>query len=296
MDFDTVSGRLAEKFAALSPQLQQAARHVLDRPDDVALLSMRKLAQVAQVHPSTMVRLARSLDFPGFSAFREPFRERLRSGRGGYQARVRDLQAWRREKVDVLLRETFDAAAANLEGSLAANDAAKLTACADIFGKAQRVFVLGLRGCYPVAFFFHYAYRMFRPDVTLLDGRGGTFADELRGISKDDAVFAAGYAPYTRNSIKAVQYAAAQGAATVVLTDSSVSPLVEHATIALIVNNDSPSFFQSFGAAMTLAEALIVILAARGGKSALAALGESEEQLAAFDAYWHQSPQPPRRP
>ncbi len=58
MDFAALSKNIAEKFPRPSPRLQPAARHVPGRADDVALMSMRRLATSAGVHPSTMVRAA----------------------------------------------------------------------------------------------------------------------------------------------------------------------------------------------------------------------------------------------
>ncbi len=56
MDFVALDKLITDGFSQLSPQLQRAARHVLDRPDDVAPMTMRGLAASAGVHPSTMVR------------------------------------------------------------------------------------------------------------------------------------------------------------------------------------------------------------------------------------------------
>jgi len=63
MDYAEFAQNLAERYPSLSPQLRLAARHVLDRPDDVALMSMRGIAADAGVHPTTLTRLARALDF-----------------------------------------------------------------------------------------------------------------------------------------------------------------------------------------------------------------------------------------
>lgn len=41
MYYQALSKAIADGLPSLSPQLQMAARHVLDRPDDVALISVR---------------------------------------------------------------------------------------------------------------------------------------------------------------------------------------------------------------------------------------------------------------
>ncbi|MEE8392802.1 MAG: MurR/RpiR family transcriptional regulator [Rhodospirillales bacterium] len=263
---------------------------MLDRPDDVALMSMRRLAKAAEVHPSTMVRLAKVFKFSSYNKFREPFQQHLRIRPKGFLERARNLQArGAGGKVQELLRDVHDADVANIKEAFEANGAKKFMDCAKAITKGHRVFVVGLRSCFPVAFFFHYVYRMFRDNAVLLDGRGGTLADDLRVFNSNDVIFAVSFEPYTFETVRSVEYAKKHGGKAVVLTDSPVSPLAEIADHALIIPKDSPSFFDSVAAAMAAVEALIAIMAAEGGSPALASIEESESQLEVFDAYWHQS-------
>ncbi len=286
-DYAAVKQRLEDAFPGLSPQLRQAARFVLDRPEDVALHSMRQLASRAGVHPSTMVRLARAMDFPGYVDFREPFRERLRGGASGYVDRARSLQARGRDnETAVLIGDMLSADLANLQESFAAIGAEQLGESARALAAARRVYVVGLRSCYPVAFFFHYSWRMFEGKTVLLDGRGGTFADGLRTITGEDAVLAISFAPYTREVVEAVAHARDRGACIVAITDSAVSPLARRADVPLIVSTESPTFFHSIVASLAVVQALVALLVARGGEEALAALGASVDQLESSRAYW----------
>ena len=63
-----LNASIVEAFDLLPPQLQTAARYMLDRPDDVALLSMREQARRAGVPPATMTRLAKRLGLEGYEA------------------------------------------------------------------------------------------------------------------------------------------------------------------------------------------------------------------------------------
>ncbi len=288
MDYAALSRRIADRFPRLSPRLQQAARHVLDRPDDVALMSMRRLAAEAEVHPSTMVRLARAFDCDSYTDFREPFQQRLRVHPGGYLARARDLQARGAEgDAPDLVSEILAKDSANLRQTFEANGPDKFIEVGRALTAARRLYVVGLRSVYPVAFFFHYAYSMFRDNAVLLDGRGGTLADGLRSFGPGDVIFAISFEPYTFETVRAVDYATEHGGQAVVMTDSLVSPLAKNADHILIVRNESPSFFRSIAGAVAAVEALIVLMTAEGGEAALAAIRDSESQLESFDAYWH---------
>lgn len=284
-----VSKRIEGLFSGLSPQLRQAARYVLDRPDDVALQSMRSLAANAGVNPATMVRLAKALDYPGFEAFREPFRERLRRPRDRYTVRVRALQERGGDRHSTLLAEMFAVDQDNLRQTFETIGFDNLAACGEALAGARRIFVVGLRSCYPVAFYFHYACSVFRTDVILLEGRGGTLTDGLRGAGPGDAIVAISIAPYTRETVQVANYAVSRGVRLVAISDSQVSPLAAIAAHALVVSDASPSLFQSLVPALAVAQALVAILMSSGGDKALTAVGETETLLHDFESYWEET-------
>ncbi|MCP5372584.1 MAG: MurR/RpiR family transcriptional regulator [Hyphomicrobiales bacterium] len=286
MEYGALSIKLSQSFSTLSPQLRQAARHVSSRPDDVALMSMRALADEAGVHPSTMVRLAQALGFRGYREFRRPFQERLRVRPRGYLARARDLQGREDRATASLLAEVAGAAETNLKEAFGRNSPEQFARAAAALAGAARIFVVGQRGSYPIGFYFHYAYSMFRGNAVLVDGRGGTFADELRSLTGADAVLALSSTPYGAETVRAVAFARDRGATVVAITDNRVSPLAKNADHTLLASIDSPSFFQSAVAAMATAEALVLLILAGAGGEALRAIADSERQLDKFRAYW----------
>jgi len=289
MNFAETIARIEGAFARLSPQLKQAARHVIDHPDDVALYSMRQLAAHADVHPSTMVRLAREMGFDGHAQFQEPFQERLRSKpKISYVGGARDLQARGGSgNTSSLVAEMFQLECHAFKALSQGQNPDDIAKAADILCGARNIFAVGVRSMYPVAFYFHYACRMFTDNVHLVGGHGGTFADQLRGVHAGDVVLATSFSPYTRNTVRAVDYALDHGARIVAVTDSSVSPITRGKdTVTLIVGKESPSLFHSIVPAMAVIEALVMLMIARGGSGAIEALEDSEEQLNGFDAYW----------
>lgn len=289
MNFEDTITRIEGAFPGLSPQLKQAARYVIDHPDDVALYSMRQLAAQADVHPSTMVRFARELGFEGHAQFQEPFQERLRSKpKVSYVGGARDLQERSGDGNEIaLLTEMFETERRAFKALVDDATPSLISEAAKLLCGARNVFVVGVRSMYPVAFYFHYACRMFTNKVHLVGGHGGTFADQLRGVGKGDVVLAISFTPYSRNSVRAVDYAQNHGARIVAITDSAVSPIARGKdTLALVVSNESPSLFHSIVPAMGVIESLVMLMIAHGGATALEALENSEEQLNGFDAYW----------
>jgi DNA-binding MurR/RpiR family transcriptional regulator len=288
-DFARLTELVAARFDGLSPQLKSAARFLTARPDDVALLSMRELAQAAGLPPVTFVRLARALGLPDYSALRNLFQNRVRERQAPkrYSLKARDLQL-RGDGGGAmqLLKDLFGAEIDNIELTYGKNHPDSLTRALKLVEGARRVFVLGQRSCYPAAYFFHYVYQLFRTNSVLPQNHGGTVADELRGIGRHDLLLAISIAPYTAEVVRAVQYAAGEGARILAITDDPFSPIARVADEALLVAAGTPSFFHSILSPLAILQALLAMLVARGGEEALAAVEISEKQLARFNAYW----------
>lgn len=287
-----VSQKIEDAYARLSPQLKRAARYALDHPDDIALLSMRQFAAKADVQPASMVRLVKVLGIDGYTIFQEAFRSRLRTRpEEPYSKSASSIQArgtHGAHGTHTLFDEMMSMEQGNLSSLSDELGFDALSQCANLIGNARRVYVGGNRSCYPAAFYFQYACRMFKDNITLLNGHGGTFADDLRCAGKDDVFLAISFSPYSRSMVQAVEYASSRGVRIIALTDSTLSPLLKAKSASpLVVRTSSPSFFHSVVPAMSVVQALVLLLIANGGQKALDELHESEAQLDAFETYWN---------
>ena len=83
-----LNATIVEAFETMPPQLQAAARYVLDKPDDVALLSMREQARRAGVPAATMTRLAKRLGLEGYDEVRALYAGAVRAGTLGFAGKA----------------------------------------------------------------------------------------------------------------------------------------------------------------------------------------------------------------
>lgn len=281
-NFDELASLIRAQFSELSPQFQVGAAFLLDHPDEVAVSSMRKVAQRAQVQPASLVRLAQQFGFPGWNELRDLFVARVRTRPEPLTQRARSLvkaNAKASLAHDLLVAQQHNLA------TTAAQNAQTLADAARLMRKAPHVHVAGFRSCYPVAFGLVYGYRLFRPTVSLLTGVAGSLEMELRTIAKNSVTVVISFAPYSMEAMRVAQAARAQGSKLVAITDSAVAPIALHADVPLIFAHDSPSFFPSLVAAHALAEALVAQLLALEGGEAVAALERAEAELHAKGAY-----------
>ena len=127
---------------------------------------------------------------------------------------------------------------------------------------------------------------MFQDNSYLLDTSAGIFADQLRGIGPKDSLLVVSFPPYTQLTIDAVDYAAEAGAKIIAITDSIVSPAASAAVHTIVTENQSPSFYHSFTAALSVVQALITMLVMKSGGDAVQIIEEAEKQLSRISAYW----------
>lgn len=289
---DGVVGLLKQNFARLTPQLRKAARHAIDNPSDIAIYSMREVAKRAGVTHSAMVRLARELGFDSYDMMRDRFREIVtRPAEPPWLTRARSVRdRFPAGSDDAILGEQLLLEMDNLQQTFAEGFAQTLMAAAHRLRTARRVYVLGLRSMFPLAYSFHYAYRMFDSGSVLMTGLGGALADDLRSMGKGDVLLVFSFRPYARDAVAAAEFAASRGGRLVVVTDSAVSPFALDDSVTLVAANGSASLFPSVTAAMAVSQLLITLLFSRGEDAAMERLKEAQSQLDRFDVYLGDTP------
>ena len=268
------------QYAQFSPQFQAGARYLVDPPDDGAVSSMRSIATRAKVQSSALVRLAQQLGFAGWAELKAIFVERLRGGPSGYAEKAGALAG----KGGELVSEVFAVQQRNLAATESVNHGALQTA-AGLLEAASRVHVAGFRAAHPIAYTFHYLYRLLRPSVQLLSGQGGTLEMDLRALLPGEAVVVASFAPYSSEALLVASSARQAGCLVVAISDSAMSPLALQADASIVIAVDSPSFFPSIVAGIAAAESLAELLVARAGPPAVEAIGAAEARLRQLGAY-----------
>ncbi|WP_095205286.1 MurR/RpiR family transcriptional regulator [Mesorhizobium carmichaelinearum] len=278
---------LVEQFENMPPQLQVAARFVLDHPKDVALMSMREQAHQASVSHSTMMRLARWLGLDGYEDMRSLYARALRETIAGQSARqgVENDGAPGYSTAGVVA----DTLAAQISSLGEYGNAMQFIAAADLLARSRDLFGLGSRSAYPVtSHFVHVMSFLAGGDrkVTLVGEMAGQGLDALQHAGRGDMLLAVGMSPYERMTIDVARQAARQGVGVVAITDSSVSPLTRIARETIIVTSKSQSFFRSMAPAFAAVEILAELTAGHSETNAAERVKQSEERLAAFGIYW----------
>jgi DNA-binding MurR/RpiR family transcriptional regulator len=286
MDQGPLSNQIIQAFDGMSGQLQTGARFMLERPRDVALLSMREQARQAGVQPATMTRLAKHLGLDGYDEVRELYAAAVRDGELGFAGKAGAQVASQKLRGDkALAAEMLKSIGSQIERLASPEGLDRLASAARVLGSARRIYCLGLRSSHSVAWHLHYVLSLVGEKSVHLDGIASTGTDALARATGRDVLLVASVLPYTRLTVELADYAVERGMAVVAITDSAVAPLAQIAQHVVVVPTDSPSFFHAMSPAFVVAEILGAIIAGRGGEDALAKLRHTDEHLSALNTH-----------
>jgi len=288
MKIDVISSQIRENFSKLPGQMQVAARFLLNNPQEVALLSMREQSRRAGVPAATMTRLAKQLGFAGFEELRSIFVGAVRSSIEPFSSRAEHLVQQRKHADDDIVPQMVARLSGNVGQLMDPAQHEALKAAAAILMKARTVFSAGQRTAYSAAYHFAYLYGYFSTKTILLDGPGGIGADPLTHCSSEDALLVVSLEPAAKRSVEIAHFARQRGAKVISITNSPLSPVGRISDTAIIINHESPAFFDAMTSAFAAVETLIALVAGAEGSKVPGAVRVREEHRRALGEWWEE--------
>ncbi len=245
----TIGQRIDRQYAALSPQEQRAADAVLDHLDDLAVYSASEIAQLSGVSKATVSRMVRRLGYEDFAQLRVQARK-LRSlgtpmGASGQSA-----------EPGAALAAHLAAERLNLTRMLDGLADGRLDAAARLLAGAGRIAVIGRRNSYPVALHLRQQLAQIRGHVALLPVPGQSLGEDLAELGAHDVVIVVGFRRRPHGFTALLDALLARAVPVVLMGDDSLEPWRDRVAHLLVAPLHSPSAFDSYAAAMSLANLL----------------------------------------
>lgn len=280
---EPLDARLAESYTALSATLKQAADYVIDNPVAATSRSLRAVAQDSGVSPAAFSRMARAVGYDSFEALREEMRGTLDRRMSRFSERAGLMCDARAGGAAAFFESHMEACSANIRRLGETLAPARLEAAAEVLHGARRVVLVGALGSSGVVEHVAYMAQFLSPGWTLAARVGGSMGAALAGLGPQDAVLVVTKPPCATASLRAAALAREQGAAVIVVTDTHACPALPHATHSFIVPGQGPNFFTSYTSTLFLLEAIMGLVARRGGAEARRRIEEVEARNRRLD-------------
>ena len=255
------------------------AKYILDNYVEASFLTAAQLAERVQVSEPTVIRLASDLGYAGYPGLKYALQAKVQAQLTTVQ-RLRESRrrnSARRPAIRSLITE-----AGNLDSLVHSVDARALRQVVKRLGAADKVIVLGYKMSSVLAEYLHMSLKKSVDGTVAVTRATGLFQEELAFAGSSSVVVGIAFPRYTRAIVRDFQQAREQRICTVAITDSELSPLVEHADHCLLAPCSTVSYIDAFAAAIGL-------LCAIATEVSIETQDELAERLAKTEELWKAS-------
>jgi DNA-binding MurR/RpiR family transcriptional regulator len=233
-----------------------------------------------------VVRFAEQLGLSGYTALQTLARQALREEVNTVSQLERASASQRPE---TLLSTSVKADIANLEQTLATVPEQTFAEAVDILASARIIHLLGLRSTFGLVQHFAFYLGWIGRRAHIIQPGIGDLPEQLMRVSSRDACVALSFRRYTRETVNIFRAIHNAGARTIALTDVELSPLTEHADLMLRVPVQSPSFYESRTAVLSLMNGLVFGIALRNHEDTVESLRKHELAWSQYATYSNES-------
>lgn len=262
------------KAASLSDKKRTVAKYIVDNDIEVAFLTAAELARRASVSEPTVIRLAIDLGYAGFPEMRSALQDKVQ-GKLNTLSRLKGSHRFKASKNPAVQSLVTDMR--NLESTLNNLNVRTLNRVVNRIAQADKVIILGYKMSSCLAQFFQMALKKSIDNTVAITTSTGLFHEELVFTTEKSVVIALSFPRYTTAIVRDFRMARQKGVTTIAITDSDLSPLVDHASAHLLARCDSVSYVDSFAAAMSLLCAIATAVSIKAETETLPRLEELEK-------------------
>jgi len=185
-----------------------------------------------------------------------------------------------------VVTEVLQADGKLIEETLSAIDRQAFDLAVDTILKGRRIYIVGLRGCAPLATFLGSYLNLISEMVTVVTtNSAGDLFEQMMGITKRDVVIGISFPRYSMRTLKAIEFAGNRQAKVITLTDNIHSPINMYSSCHLIAHSGKVSIVDSLVAPLSVINALVVALSRKKKRKVSTALKNLEQIWDEYKVY-----------
>ena len=248
--------------------------------DKAAFLTAAKMGEEVGVSESTVVRFATALGYAGYPEFQKALGELVRTKLNSIQ---RMEVTYGRISQGEILTSVLQSDIEKIKLTMDGIDHEAFEMAVDTILKANRIYVIGIRSCSPLASFLSFYLNLICDNVTAVNTNSSSeIFEQLIRINEKDVIIGISFPRYSMRTLKALEFASNRKATVITLTDSVHSPMTLYSSCNLIARSDMASIVDSLVAPLSVVNALVVALCMKKQKEVITTL-ETLEQI--WDEY-----------
>lgn len=205
----------------------------------VSFISINELAKETFTSPATITRFSKSLGFKGYPEFQKVFQKDVEKEASPMKEFRDTIVEGGQENVlaevietNIELLEEIDIEAIEMQ----------LNQVVEMIKGSRKLFILGARGSYALAYYLYFMLKEFREDVELMISGASDFTDKLLYSQKEDLLFTISFHPYTNFTCQVAEFFKEQGNKVITMTDKKDSLLGNASDLVITTKNGGKAY------------------------------------------------------
>lgn len=252
-----------ENMSNFSKGQKRIADYILESYDKAAFMTASKLGKTVDVSESTVVRFATELGYDGYPSMQRSLQKMIRNRLTSVQ---RIEVSYDRIGNEDILSSVLQSDIEKIRLTMEEIDHVSFQQAVEAIVQAKKVYIIGVRSSAAIATFLYFYFNLILENVVMVTANTASEVfEQLIRVNAGDAVIGISFPRYSSRTVQAMRYARDQGATTIAITDSEISPLVPISTFTLKARSDMVSFVDSLVAPLSLVNALLVAVSRKKG-------------------------------
>lgn len=272
-----ILSRLSGGSHKFSKGQRAISAYITESYDKAAFMTAAALGKAVGVSESTVVRFAMELGYDGYPTMQKAMQEMVVNRLTAVQRiEVANDRIGNQDVLSMVLQSDMEKLRQTAE--IVSREDFRLAV--DAIVSARRVYILGVRSTAPLANFLGYYLSQMLDNVHVVTTSGTSAVfEQIISADRQDTVVAFSFPRYSTSTAQGAEYCRSKGARVIGITDSIASPLGRSCDHVLLAKSDMISLVDSLTAPLSIANALIVAIAARREK-------ELEQKFLELERVW----------
>jgi DNA-binding MurR/RpiR family transcriptional regulator len=244
-----------ERYNGLSKSQKKVAAYVLDHPRKIALEPAQEVGGSIGVSETTVIRFCYSLSLSGYAELQKAIREQLLSQESSLNAYQQSKMAL--EQQPHFLKEVMDRDRSAILQTMKQLDETFYETAAAKLGKANKVYVLGLRSSFAPANWLAFSLNLVRGNVHQIRPETEDVIQTISEMNSKSVLIVISFHRYLKEPIRIAELAKRQGAFVIGITDSQLAPVQKYSDVLFPVYSPNKSTLDATAPLFSFLNALV---------------------------------------
>ena len=275
--------KLDDGYKRFSKGQKKLADFIRDDYDKAAFLTAARMGEEVGVSESTVVRFAMALGYEGYPEFQKALGELVRTKLNSIQ---RMEVTYGRISQGEILSTVLQSDIEKIKLTMNAIDHEAFEMAVDTILNADKIYVVGIRSCAPLASFLSFYLNLICENVVAVHTNSSSeIFEQLIRINRKDVIIGISFPRYSMRTLKSLEFASNRKAKVITLTDSVHSPMTLYSSCNLIARSDMASIVDSLVAPLSVVNALVVALCMKKQQDVITTLETLEDIWDEYQVY-----------